>query len=178
VSCDPVTQSPCPAAQRCISPSGASTGTCTSVVGSGRQGSTCFSDSQCGRALLCAQVSGSQNCRAYCRGNSDCDSTAGCAYDLGSLGVCTTACNPTASSTGCPGSEGCYVFNVSGRNEVTDCLPWGAGGQGASCAYPNDCFTGYACASNTCRRVCRLGSSCTSGTCRAVTGWLTYGLCM
>ena len=79
---------------------------------------------------------------------------------------------------GCQGSEGCYVFNVPGRAEVTDCLSWGTGTQGSSCTQPNDCFTGYSCASGTCRKVCQLGSSCATGTCRSVTGWTRFGLCL
>jgi hypothetical protein len=92
--------------------------------------------------------------------------------------VCTTPCSPTGGATGCQGSEGCYVFNVPGRAEVTDCLSWGTGTQGSPCTQPNDCFTGYSCASGTCRRVCQLGSSCATGTCRSVNGWTRFGLCL
>lgn len=176
--CDPVQQIGCAATERCRwSSSGVA---CTSVVGTGVQGTQCTSDSSCGRGTLCAVVSGSQNCREYCYRDADCSTGGKCAFPLAnSLGVCSTPCDPLATTVQCGIGEHCYVFSVvNGPSQVTDCQREGARGSGSPCTTVSDCFSD-ACVGQICRDVCRIGTTgCGARTCTAVAGWSTYGVCI
>ena len=174
VPCSPSAQTGCSSGQRCVWSGSAAV--CTSV-GPGTRGASCFSEN-CGAGLGCDATT--DICRRYCSRDSDCGFGSRCALELSgtsSVKMCTEACDPTFSPSGCPSGLGCTVVATGLVSEATDCRDMGTGTSGASCSQPDDCFSGYTCAGGSCRKLCELNSSCSTGACQRVTGWNTWGVC-
>lgn len=93
-------------------------------------------------------------------------------------------CDPVTSSSCGAAKPACYVdFDEEGRH-YTECIPEGAGRQGASCEDPTDCARNFVCVGHHCQQFCRSGASdCPSGlSCMplfppAIIGTTEYGRC-
>ncbi len=174
--CDPVTQIGCGVGERCRL--NGTSAQCTTVIGTGTQGATCVSDSECAAGLLCTTIDSTSRCRKYCDSDDDCGNGR-CAFSISAgISTCTTACNPLSSNCA-NNSDRCYVFSVSGGPaEVTDCQQAGFGSVGSICSAVSQCAADT-CVFSACRDVCPVGStsSCSVGTCTSVQGWSTYGIC-
>ena len=164
-------------------------------------GQACAGATACQAGNLCvgdASMSAAL-CRRFCDSDSDCAGAGalclltlsdGMGGSIPDATLCTAACNP-ASSTGCPPTMGCDIFQESmgAMRVLTDCRAAGSTGEGATCTDSDQCapglFCGGATGSQMCVRYCQLpGGTCGAGTtCNAFTdpvivGGIQYGYCL
>jgi hypothetical protein len=196
-SCNTATQAPCTSSQKCIFTGGAPS--CVPLAGSHAIGEGCntFPD-DCARGLQCLNPGGSgmSVCMQLCSGDSNCNQPP---VAVGSMAepnnksycrlnvagpstpaLCTLACNPVAAlpPSGCPTGDTCVYTSAGFPLELTFCDAPGTPTLGQACGSRNDCGIGLACASGTCRQVCRFGhdEDCMSGgTCTSFASM--FGFC-
>ena len=65
------------------------------------------------------------------------------------------------TDVGCSGGDACYMVS-DGVGLVFECIPPGAGGEGATCSAVNHCQGGMTCTANGCRPYCTGDGECTS----------------
>ena len=172
-TCTVAPQCGCTQGSKCARVGGAAEG-CV-AVGTGGDGASCKTDSDCIAPDTCASGLCTPTCTGSCAGsNSECLPVSLDGADLG-YSACATHCNPEdplhADGThgACATGETCI-----GSNETmgaTLCIPsTGARPSGSSCTGPGDCVPGDACVPAlggmyaTCLPTCDVGSSQCSAT--------------
>jgi hypothetical protein len=203
VPCDPVTQSPCGASDRCVIGSGGKT--ICRPAGALPTGALCNpKNDQCSRTNQCLIPNSTGGvCEELCGNDLDCkqapvavsgtaegNNLGHCMFMSGgtSVRICSVACNPVAMAggSGCPSDAAC-IYSATGMiPEFTFCGPPGTAGDGQDCS-TGECQAGLSClAVNTqfhCRPVCRKNNDgdCPSGyTCKpgaAGTSSVMFGYC-
>lgn len=164
-NCDLVLQD-CPADQGCYEGRDASGNAMTFCGPSGMAaaGEACVAANDCAPGLVCLL---SRVCARYCCPDADaCPAGEVCvAASAERSGTCFRDRDCTVlPNAGCAATEMCLVL----ARDVTDCVPRGAGAEGAACASPFECGPDLLCVSATggtaaCRALCDVtGSSCTS----------------
>ncbi len=167
-------------------------------AGSRADGEPCRSHAECAAGLDCTAEGSEGMCRHYC---CELNSTRGCPggqacrvaiVDEGGapLGVnlcdACDVCDPLASS-GCEGSDGCYVLPAT--QESSACLvcqpSTGDLPEGEACEHASDCKPGLACvrrvgAAASCRPFCNVAApgSCPSCASLHVPGAPELGACV
>jgi hypothetical protein len=149
---------------------------------------SCTTSTDCMAGDGCISTDGgvTANCLPYCipGGTPTCPGAGVCGATVENhptLGLCLEGdnCDPMAQ-TGCGTGEACYLLNSAGD---TMCGTAGAGAQGTSCEYLNDCAGGLLCYGNpgtsTCEPLCDGSHACTTGTCAdlGITAWPGLGVC-
>jgi hypothetical protein len=198
-ACDPVAQTGCPAAQKCLvnssGPGCAADGTvalgqaCNAAADDCIHGTLCIADPTTPSLAICRQL---------CRTDADCTqaapagelgNVAHCLITLSSAKLCTVACNPVlaAGASGCASGLACTLTTSPMVATYTDCYlsDSSANMPGSSCSIPqNGCAPGAYCAnaaqgSGTCRQACRSGvpSDCSMYSCAALAGSTGLGDC-
>jgi hypothetical protein len=174
--CDPVAQTGCGPNEKCSL---------------GQMGTICLSDGDklvgqlcdtagsddCIHGLLCSNEAAANQCRQFCKVDSDCTQPAsGSAQNparcveqyMGTTAMtCSVPCNPVSKvgPAGCAAGLGCGLFAVASTMVMaTDCTGLGSGIDGADCkSSSRACASGYACVTGSsgaplCRQVCRAGT--------------------
>jgi hypothetical protein len=153
-TCNPLTQSCCPAGDACDVPGG--TPTCRDVTVAGQQAAVCASATQCAAGYTCVNggVSSLGTCHELCDADSDCvGGGALCDLHAGSAAwlVCTSFCDPLSGS-GCEPGWACELGqNPSSGRWHSDCRPAGQGAAGDACSKNSDCGRGFVCAGSPAR---------------------------
>jgi hypothetical protein len=189
VDCDVYFQTGCPDGMACELGGGGTF--CRDVEPPGPDGDACDSIVECAAGDTCDGLVGI--CRHYCEDSGDCLRGPGdaCTVEMSSGAVtCTADCTPVTNA-GCPPGWGCVIYEIVGSVIVTDCVPGGAGTQGATCdSSIFDCAPGFGCytedgVTSTCYGICRVGvDPCPGGTTclrfgppEAYLDGVEYGLC-
>lgn len=176
-ACDPVDSSGCSDGKDCVLV--ASDPECSGLVGSGGDGETCASVTDCGPGLACFLTrAGDGECgRICCADDAVCGSGGRCGAGRLADGAATAwgRCLPKAGTCdlldpiqSCEPAEGCYVVSAAGD---TACRPAGSRDVAEACQEQNDCAPGLACwgfTGPTCRRICATDPA--TGSCPAGEG--------
>jgi hypothetical protein len=75
--------------------------------------------------------------------------------------MCTAGGSCDVIAQNCPmATEGCYyAASMPGGPASTMCMAAGTRGDGAPCAFVNDCLPGFSCSEGACRRYCCMGAT-------------------
>jgi hypothetical protein len=168
VSCEPVTQSPCGASEKCAFVNDQYQ--CV-PAGSLAPLAVCHdNDDQCGRGYTCVETTTEGMCSSFCSDSSSCPKGAlaigstlepknvsQCVPSTIGSNYCSIPCNPVSAAgpAGCPTGFGCMYDLAPGNVEYTVCV-W-RGASVTTCMNINDCAQGYSCLDNKCLQLCRGG---------------------
>lgn len=154
-------------------------------AGSGGQAALCDDDSNCMRGFSCISASESGGpprlCAKYCADRAGCPMGPGvtCLPTDFAVGLCTTDCDPTDSST-CPEGTKCDLLETG---DLTFCASSGPRNVGESCVAVGDCVPGAIClpdppVGSRCFLYCdTLGDRCPGGSSCDRGGGARFGVC-
>ena len=212
LKCDPVCQTGCCTSQKCSAlyaasgPSATTSLGCVENLAARGLGERCDvvgaattdRHDNCSPGLVCVEGNVGNFCLKLCRGDGDCDGTrcelrtlevAKASNSASVCGLAPTSCNPTpsASNTGCPTNQVCYLVESGGSSDnQTVCeIRSGGAARNLSCTQSRDCLAGLTCpttgaGAGICRPVCSRSSTpdpCPVGTTCQASGSGDFGFC-
>jgi hypothetical protein len=165
----------CGAGMTCAPDCGQAVGTSVPLAcfeaGTGLDGASCKSSSDCAVGMRCLPFSnGLKVCRALCATDQDCSAGYQCLGHANCNGTpaanyCVKLCsdNTKAGSAVCGSGFKCGgLCNSTGVAPQMTCGPAGKGTNGA-CSGNADCAAGFICLSSTCVEACDTTNDCTAG---------------